>query len=54
LQGKSKFSSLSSNKQLYKMKAFFTSLLLLTLTAVWGQRNCGTMDVLTEQLQQMC
>ncbi|MBE2207553.1 MAG: T9SS type A sorting domain-containing protein [Saprospiraceae bacterium] len=34
------------------MKAFFTSLLLLTLTAVWGQRNCGTMDVLTEQLQQ--
>lgn len=34
------------------MKAFFTGLLLLTLTAVWGQRNCGSMDVLAEQLLQ--
>jgi len=34
------------------MRAFFTGLLLLTLTAVWAQRNCSTMDVLAEQLIQ--
>lgn len=34
------------------MRAFFTGFLLLILTAVWGQRTCGTMDVLAEQIQQ--